>query len=95
MRPASQHDRALLQIAQDHVGLLIKTAPERLATFLLEMADRMQSSDEVELPMSRQDIGDYLGSAMTAFRHRFTLWQTWRTVPRAAHEYNHVIGHSP
>ena len=52
--------RRELQIAQDHVGLLIKTAPERVASFLLEMAGRIQSRDEVELPMSRQDIADYL-----------------------------------
>jgi CRP/FNR family nitrogen fixation transcriptional regulator len=50
-----------LQRTQDHLYLLIKTAPERVASFLLEMAKRLGSSDEVELSMSRQDVADYLG----------------------------------
>jgi CRP/FNR family transcriptional regulator, nitrogen fixation regulation protein len=50
-----------LRRVQDRILLLIKSAQERVAGFLLEMAERVCADDGLDLPMSRQDIADYLG----------------------------------
>jgi CRP/FNR family nitrogen fixation transcriptional regulator len=55
------HTARDLRRAQHHTLLLIKSAQERVAAFLLEMAERLAAGAAVELPMSRQDIADYLG----------------------------------
>lgn len=51
-----------LQRAQDHMLLLgRKNAKEKIASFLLDLAQRLHEGDRVELPMQRNDIADHLG----------------------------------
>jgi CRP/FNR family transcriptional regulator, nitrogen fixation regulation protein len=51
-----------LKRAEDHLLLLgRKTALERVMSFLVEMDCRLDASGDLPLPMTRRDIGDYLG----------------------------------
>jgi CRP/FNR family nitrogen fixation transcriptional regulator len=47
---------------QSHILLLGRmSANEKMASFLLDLLDRQDSDDVVNLPMQRNDIADYLG----------------------------------
>jgi len=66
-----------LAAAQDQMLLLgRKTAKERIATFLLSLSERAgrrgEPSEIVALPMSRSDIGDFLGLTVETVSRTFT-----------------------
>ena len=64
-----------LQRTQEHVMLLgRKSACEKVASFLLDMANRFRG-EVAELPMGRQDMADYLGLTIETVSRMVTQLQ--------------------
>jgi CRP/FNR family transcriptional regulator len=76
-----------MSAAQDQLLLLgRKTAEERVVSFLLAIHRKTARGDEVELPMSRQDMADYLGLTIeTVSRMMTNLIRRGLIAPRARH----------
>jgi CRP-like cAMP-binding protein len=69
------HMSANLLTAQQHLFVLgCQKADERVASFLLRLADRLDvvCGDRLDLTMSRQDIADHLGLTIETISRAFT-----------------------
>ena len=65
-----------LSRTQKHVGVLSRNgACERVAAFLLDFAERSGAAAFVDLPMSRQEIGDYLGLTIETVSRTFSQFE--------------------
>jgi CRP/FNR family nitrogen fixation transcriptional regulator len=83
-RAVWQATRRDLERAQGHLLLLgRKTACEKVASFLADMAGR-RGADAVDLPMSRQDIADYLGLTIETVSRMLTQLQSSKIVEFAS-----------
>ena len=56
----------------DHIRRLGQTAQERVASFLLEIAQRIPNNGTIDLVMSRRDIADYLGLTIETISRTLT-----------------------
>ncbi|MGU3340716.1 helix-turn-helix domain-containing protein [Methylobacterium mesophilicum] len=62
-----------LRYAQDHMLLLgRRSAVERVATFLMEVDERLGGTGTFALPMTRRDIADYLGLTIETVSRTFS-----------------------
>lgn len=93
--------RALLQLtatqladAREHACVLgRKGAGERVAAFLLRLADRFVAKRELDLPMSRADIADYLGLTIETVSRAFSEFE--RSAAIALPSSRHVVMRNP
>ncbi|MEP9373662.1 helix-turn-helix domain-containing protein [Mesorhizobium sp. KR1-2] len=61
---------------QDHLLVLGRqAAAERVAAFLVDMAQRQGRPHQIDLPMPRMDIGDYLGLAIETVSRVFSTFR--------------------
>lgn len=93
--------RALLaltseQLASARAHALVlgrKGAGERVAAFLIELADRFVSKQEIDLPMSRADIADYLGLTIETVSRAFSEFEREHAI--ALPSSRHVVMRNP
>src|SRR5262249_21620544 len=79
---ATSHE---LRVAQDQMLLLgRKTAAERVASFLLLMAEQ-QDSEQISVPMGRNDIADYLGLTIETVCRTLTQLKRDRLIELPTH----------
>lgn len=82
--------------AQSHILLLgRKTSAEKLASFLLSVLEKRTKSNQdpstIDLPMTRQDVGDYLGLTIETVSRTFTKFRKENLIELPSNHSVHVL----
>jgi CRP/FNR family nitrogen fixation transcriptional regulator len=80
------------QLRSAHAHALVlgrKGAGERVAAFLLQLCERVAARSEIDLPMSRADIADYLALTIETVSRAFTQMERDHTI--ALPSSRHVV----
>jgi CRP/FNR family nitrogen fixation transcriptional regulator len=81
-----------LERAQNHMLLLgRKSAIEKVASFLLDMSQRLGSETVLRLPMSRADIADHLGLTIETVSRSLTQLERQGIIELPAHRRSFVL----
>jgi CRP/FNR family nitrogen fixation transcriptional regulator len=81
--------RDLASARQHAIVLARKGAGERVAAFLLQLANRANADQEIDLPMSRADIADHLALTIETVSRAFTQMERENTI--ALPSSRHVV----
>jgi CRP/FNR family transcriptional regulator, nitrogen fixation regulation protein len=70
--------------AQEHILLMSKSAKCRTATFLTDLWVRLGKAKYLDVPMSHQDIADYLGLSIETLSRNITVMERSGLIARVA-----------
>jgi CRP/FNR family transcriptional regulator, nitrogen fixation regulation protein len=83
-----------LRHAENHLLLLGRqTSIERVAAFLVEMDRRLQSPEEMVLPMTRRDIADYLGLTIESVSRALSILRRDGLLSFRGYAHRHIVLH--
>lgn len=76
--------KALVRAQEHLLAIGRQSAQERLAGFLLDMQSRQQGCRDLDLRMTREDIGDYLGMTIETVSRCFSRFRAQRLIRLAS-----------
>src|SRR5262245_17055411 len=84
-----------LRRTQEHSLLLSRDAKCRVASFLLDLSKRTRTQTSLELPMSHQDIADYLGLTIETVSRMVTQMENSGIIARGRSSRNLILNNRP